>query len=314
MAVDLGALPAPDVVEALDYEAILAAMLADYRARHPEFSAWLESEPALKLLEAAAYREMLLRARVNDAARACMLGTAEGADLDNLAALFGVERLPGGEADAALRVRVTLSLGAHNTAGSAAGYRYWALRVPGIHHACVRNTRPGRVRVVAMGMVEGEGAAALDGQPTEAAITALRAALNAEEVRPITDVVDAKGPIVQAYRVAAVVTTALEVPAGGREAVRAAAEASVRAWCLERHRCLYPEENNIPRSGLVAALHAHGVESVDLTAPAADVAVGGFQVAWPTAAVPVGATYGAVDGRGEGDPRHPMDGIAVTLA
>ena len=40
-----------------------------------------------------AYRELLIRQRVNDAARGVMLATASGTDLDNLAANFNVERL-----------------------------------------------------------------------------------------------------------------------------------------------------------------------------------------------------------------------------
>ncbi len=38
-AIDLSQLPAPDAVQAVDYETTLAAMLADLRARAPEFDA-----------------------------------------------------------------------------------------------------------------------------------------------------------------------------------------------------------------------------------------------------------------------------------
>ncbi len=123
-AVDLSQLPAPDVVELLDYETILAAMLADLRARDAAFDALVESDPAFKILEVAAFRELLLRQRVNEAARGVMLAYAAGSDLDQLAALFGVQRLvldPGNpaalppvpssyEGDAELRRRVQLSL------------------------------------------------------------------------------------------------------------------------------------------------------------------------------------------------------------
>ncbi|MCP3967439.1 MAG: hypothetical protein GY750_14680 [Lentisphaerae bacterium] len=66
-AIDLSLLPAPDVIETLDYELILAGMIADLQAKAPEFSALVESDPAFKILEAAAYREVILRQRVNDA-------------------------------------------------------------------------------------------------------------------------------------------------------------------------------------------------------------------------------------------------------
>lgn len=62
-AVDLSQLPAPSVVETLDFETILQAMLDDLLARDPDFSALVESDPAYKILEVAAYRELLLRQR-----------------------------------------------------------------------------------------------------------------------------------------------------------------------------------------------------------------------------------------------------------
>lgn len=308
---NLDDVPTPDVVEALDYETILADLTADYAARWPQFSAWVESEPALKILEVAAYRELLLRARVNDAARACMLPVAEGADLDNLAALFGVARRAG-EADAALRRRTTLSLGAHNTAGSAAGYEFWALQTPGVHHACVKRTGAGHVRVTGVGRVEGEGAAALDAQLDRATVAALRARLSGDTVRPIGDVLNVRGVRIQAYRVNAVVHTQATV--ADRAAVRAAAESSVRAFCLAKHRCPAPDGSAVRRDALFAALHVPGVERVELTAPAADVAVSGTEALWPTAAVADGAEYGGGETPPEPVVRHPMTGVTVALA
>ena len=120
---DLSRLPAPAVVETLDFEALRAAVEADLRERYPDLVDPLpESDPIAKLIEAAAYREMVIRQRVNDAARSVMLAYAAGADLDNLAALFAVRRLDG-ETDAALRARVLLALQGQSTAGPAAGYR-----------------------------------------------------------------------------------------------------------------------------------------------------------------------------------------------
>ncbi len=92
-AIDLSQIPAPTVVEALDFESILAAMTDDLKARDSTFTALVESDPAFKILEVAAYRELLLRQRVNDAARAVMLAYATGSDLDHIGALFGVARL-----------------------------------------------------------------------------------------------------------------------------------------------------------------------------------------------------------------------------
>ena len=99
--IDLTTLPAPRVVELLSYEAILAAAKADFAERmRPHLPniddiLALESDPVVKLIEAHAYRELLIRARINDAARAHLLAFAAGSDLDQLAALFGVVRMAG---------------------------------------------------------------------------------------------------------------------------------------------------------------------------------------------------------------------------
>ncbi len=61
-AVDLSQLRAPGVIEDLNFETILQGMLADLQARDPEFSALVESDPAFKILQVAAFRELLLRA------------------------------------------------------------------------------------------------------------------------------------------------------------------------------------------------------------------------------------------------------------
>jgi hypothetical protein len=92
----LSRLPAPDVVETLSFETLLGQWLTSFQGYCTEagidYSAILESDPAYKLLEAGAYREMVLRQKINDAARAVMVAYAQGGDLDQLGALMDVER------------------------------------------------------------------------------------------------------------------------------------------------------------------------------------------------------------------------------
>jgi phage-related baseplate assembly protein len=128
-SVDLSRLPAPNVVEVIDFEVIRDDMLADLCERAPSFDALVPSDPAYKLLEVAAYREMLIRQRVNDAAKAVMLAYAQRGDLDQLGALLGVERLildPGNpdagipptmESDEDFRRRIQLSPEGFSVAG-----------------------------------------------------------------------------------------------------------------------------------------------------------------------------------------------------
>lgn len=305
MSVDLAALPPPDVVERLDYERILAETLADYRARFPQFSAWVESEPAVKLLETVAYREFLLRNRVNEAARSVMLAHAVGADLDNLAALFAVERLAA-ESDDGLRRRVLLSLGAHNTAGSQAGYEFWARSVAGVGDVCAERSVPGAVRVVVGGEIAGEGAAALDAQPPLALYRAVAAVFERDDVRPLTDTVAVEALRVRPFRVDATLTLAA---AADPATIVAAAAAACRAYCASRHRC--GADNTVHRSALINSLFVPGVAAVDLTAPAADVDPASNEAPWPTAqtAAPYGGGVPAAD-----PVRQPMDGVAVAAA
>lgn len=83
--VDLNQLAATDVVEVLDYESILSERKATLVSLYPEEqqeavarTLTLKSEPIVKLLQENAYREVIWRQRVNEAARAVMLGYAAG--------------------------------------------------------------------------------------------------------------------------------------------------------------------------------------------------------------------------------------------
>ena len=60
----------------------------------------LESEPIVKLLEENAYRELIFRQRINEAAKAVMVAYAIDGDLDQLGANNGVSRLTLTPADA----------------------------------------------------------------------------------------------------------------------------------------------------------------------------------------------------------------------
>ncbi len=104
--IDLSRLPAPDVVEEIDFEAMLAerkagllSLVPDDRRADVAAALELESEPITIVLQESVYREMYLRQRVNDAGRAVMLAFAMDGDLDQLAALLGVKRLEIAPAD-----------------------------------------------------------------------------------------------------------------------------------------------------------------------------------------------------------------------
>lgn len=282
-AVDLSQLEPPQVVETIDYEQILAAMIADLQARDSTFDALLESDPAYKILEVAAYRETLLRQRVNEAAKAVMLAYATGSDLDQIGANYDVERLqidagdpdaippvpPTYESDEDFRARIQLSPEGYTTAGSAGSYKYHALSADGqVLDAQPVSPTPGQVTVYVLSR-SGNGTA------DQSLLDTVGAAINAEDVRPMTDQVSVQSVAVTEYTVDAELTV---YPGPDAEVIRQAAEEAVAAYVEEVHRIGY----DVTLSGLYAALHQAGVQNVTLTAPTSDIVMGDGQAAYCT--------------------------------
>jgi phage tail P2-like protein len=172
-ALDLSRLPPPMVVEQLSYEAIRAAIVDQLVAELPAFDATVTSDPAVKVLEVVAYREMLIRQQFNERARQVMLAYATGSNLDQLGALLDVGRLAG-EADTAYRARIQLAPEAFSVAGPASAYRFYALSAaPTIADASVAAPRPDDIRAVVMGCLAAQGAGADLVAAMEAALDAM---------------------------------------------------------------------------------------------------------------------------------------------
>ena len=271
--IDLSTLPAPAVVEVLSFETILAQMVADLQSRDPAFTALVESDPAFKILEVAAYRETLLRARVNDAAKSVLLAYAGGSNLDQIAALFGVTRktlspanpnaLPPVaavmETDDDLRFRVQLSLDGMSTAGPVGAYVFHALKVNTVKDVSVQSPTPGNVLVTVLSVNN-------NGVPTTAELDAVRAQLTADDVRPLTDNVTVQAATIVTYAI----TATIFVNAGpDSSVVLANCNAAAQAYVTERFKI----GADINLSGVYAALHQPGVEKVVLTAPSANLDV-----------------------------------------
>jgi phage-related baseplate assembly protein len=258
-AIDLSALAPPDIIEALDYEAIVKEMRDDLVARFPLIAGVidLESEPARKLIEAFAYRELRLRARINDGARAVLLASSYGSNLDHLAALFGTARQED-EDDERLRRRVQLAPEAFSVAGPEGAYQYHVLTVaPWARDVSAIMTQPGVVRVTVL-------RSGPDPVPTEAERETIRLHLGAEAIRPLTDVVQVLPPTVRTVTIEARLTL---YPGPDAGVVQSRATAALGDW-FERNRML---GMNLRRSAIFARLHQEGVHSVELIAPAEDI-------------------------------------------
>nr|DAO37698.1 MAG TPA: baseplate assembly protein [Caudoviricetes sp.] len=93
---NLKKLPYPNVIEVLKYDEILNNVKNIFKEHLTDDEiSLLESDNYSALLETLAYRELLLRARINDSVKAMLLPFSTGDDLDNIVAIYGIERLKG---------------------------------------------------------------------------------------------------------------------------------------------------------------------------------------------------------------------------
>jgi phage-related baseplate assembly protein len=193
---ELATLPEPGIIETLSFDAVFASIVQDFQGRYPDFTALLESDPAVKLLEVAAYRELLLRNRINEAARGQMLAFAAGTDLDHLGAFYGVERLSG-EGDSALRRRIRLRIMGFSNAGGSDTYRYWALTSSAeIADVAVTSPQPGHVRISVLSRLG-------DGTASGELLDTVKAVVLRDDIRVLTDTVHVLGAEIVPVDVAA---------------------------------------------------------------------------------------------------------------
>lgn len=255
---DLASLPTPGVIEPLSFEAIFAALQSEFQSRHPDYSALLASDPAVKLLEVAAYREVLLRHRINAAAKASLLAFATGSDLDHLAAFYGVERLSA-ENDEALRLRTRQRIIGFANAGGAAHYRYWALSAsPDVADVEVDSPAPGRVRISVL--AKGEA----DTVP-DTVLAAVRGVVLRDDIRVLTDTIDVVPAELIPVTVAARLWLYPDTPLAAFEALR-----DGFATTLASHAGLGWD---LTRSWVIGQLQRPGIHKVELLSPAADIKV-----------------------------------------
>lgn len=261
-------LAAPNVVEPLDYEQIFQARKAGLLALLPEAQRaataellQLESEPLTKLLQESSYRELLLRARINDAARANLIIYAEGLDLDHIGQLFGLPRLEG-EADARYRERLLLRIAAMAGNGTREHYILVALTASqSVRSAEVIQPSAGRVDVVLW---------LHDGADGNAALAACWAAFDAPGTKMLGVTLGVRLAVARPVDVLASIWREPSAPTNLVTQLAAAFRAQFAAQAsLGRP---------VARSWVTAALHAAGVARVELNMPA-DISVGADEYA-----------------------------------
>lgn len=288
--IDLSQLPSPDVVETLDYEDILSERKARLVALLPadqqdavSRTLALESEPLTKFLEENTYREVLLRQRVNEAARAVMLAYARGDDLDVLAANNNTRRLtivpgddttvpptpPTMESDTDLRLRAQQAFEGVSVAGPVGAYEYHGRSADGsVADISVISPQPAYVTISVLSR-EGNGTA------SKALLDIVAQALNAENVRPVGDRVTVQSAEIVPYTIDA---TLYFYPGPEAEPIRKTAEAQLKAYITTQHRL----GRDIRKSAIYAALHVEGIQRVELAAPVQDIVLDKHQASWCT--------------------------------
>lgn len=298
--IDLSQLPPPNVVEPLDFETILAerkaallALVDEEQREEVERTLQHESEPLTKLLQENAYRELMWRQRVNEAARAVMLPFSKNEDLDNLVSNFRVQRQeidpgdPGAippippvlESDGRLRMRAQQAWEGLSVAGPRAAYVYHALSADGrVADASATSPSPA---VVVVSILSTEG----DGSASPELLEIVEAALSAEDVRPLGDRLTVQSAEIVDYEVDA---TLFLYPGPEQGPVLEAAQASLDNYIGEQRRL----GRDIRISAIYAALHVPGVQRVELASPWADLVLDETQASRCTN---VAITYGGTD-------------------
>lgn len=289
--IDLSRLPAPDVVETIDYEAILARRKAHYIGLFPveqqaevAKTLQLESEPVAKLLQENAYLETVLRQRINDASRARMLAYAKGKDLEHVAANYNVERLvvtpedattvpPTAavmEEDDSLTERTQLAFEGLSTAGPREGYKFHARSADGrIADVSAISPEPCDIVITVLGL-DGDGSVGQD------VLDNVGKALSHEDVRPLADRVSIQSARITHYEIDATVYTKTNGPE--RELVLAEARKRIDKYRKESRRL----GRDIDRSAINNALFAEGISRAEIRLPAVDEELDETQAAYCT--------------------------------
>jgi phage-related baseplate assembly protein len=269
--IDFARLAAPQVIEEIDYEKLLAVYQAQVLAKNSALEAALklEQSPTNIILEAEAYGEMIVRERINAAARACMLPFATGADLDVIGARFNVQRLDG-ELDARLRRRIQLSMESYTTAGSPGSYIFHALSVSTSVKDATAVAERGTGKVTVTIMADGTNPV-----PDQALVDSVYDRLMSDGIKPLTDDIS----VLPVTKIPADIQANITLYPGPDASLVVAdinkALTSLRSRVSQIGR-------DLKRSAVLAALTQEGVQNVETDFQ--DINVGDDAVVWITSA------------------------------
>jgi len=291
MSVDFSQLAPPDMIETIDYEVILDQRKNDLINKYTgdekaQITEVLnrESEPLTKFLEENAYRETVLRNRINTSARATLLAFATGNDLDQIGANFNVKRLiiiPADitktppipavyESDDAFRERIQLAFDTLSVAGPEAAYKKIARDSDGrVGDVTVVSPQPAYITLTVLQADSQTGSASPE------LIQIVKNAANEEDKRPIGDRVTVQSAEIINYSIDAKLFIGKDPEAATllQQAIK-----NVNDYATKQKRL----GRSIRLSAIYAALHIDGVSRVELNSPTTDVVLTPYQASFCT--------------------------------
>lgn len=249
-------LPPPSAVETLSFEGIYTAARSTFadlqRPNQPDIDAvlQLESEPAAKVLQAHSYREMLIRARLNDSVRAHFQPTANGADLDWIAQDFGVTRQDD-ETDSRLRDRIAKRIAALAGQGTREHYEYTALSASNqVRQAQATSPVAGKVLVMLW---------VWDQTQAQAVRELVNTAINAENARMLGVDVTVAVAVPKPINITAAITRRRTAPAN--------LLAMLQQRLADGFATMATMSEGVARSYITALLQVDGVHAVEFPDP-----------------------------------------------
>ncbi|MFP3026561.1 MAG: baseplate J/gp47 family protein [Wolbachia sp.] len=253
----------PNIIEKLSYEEIFSRMKEELVRRDETFSGLVESDPAIKILEVAAWRELLLRERINEAVKSNLLKFATGENLDNLAEFYGVERQKE-EEDERFRKKVKAKIKGWSTCGSKEYYRYYALSADSrVKDALVESPIPGKVQISILSTQLSTTGIAL-----EELLEIVKKQVTRDDIRVLTDTVTVIG------------CNIMEIDIHSRMSISPViSEEEIKKQFIKKFEASKRLGWNVTRSWIIANLFVEGVENVELIEPKEDVVVLGNECA-----------------------------------
>ncbi|OUY08708.1 baseplate J/gp47 family protein [Acinetobacter populi] len=290
--VDFNQLDPPNIIETIDFEQIYNdrknALIALYTESEEKADITdllsRESEPLCKFLQENAYREIILRQRINIAARALLLAYATGNDLDQLAANFNVLRLiitPADstknppksaiyESDEAFRERIQLSFDTLSVAGPEAAYKKFARDADGrVGDVSVVSPQPAYITLTIL------QADSQNGSASPELVEIVEKAVTAEDKRPIGDRVTVQSAQIINYSISAKLFIGKDPEAANllQQAIKNVTDYATKQKRIGR---------SIRLSAIYAALHIEGVSRLELISPTEDVVLTSEQASYCT--------------------------------